>query len=267
MRLVSAHAGQLITVEAPSTGDGPLHPGRPAGAALTGLADLDALLPPAGLARGAVHEVLYRPGETPPLFAAMAMALLPQFRITRSEVRVNPEPRNPKPEPRIIWLDPHHTLYPPAVFAAGVAPRDLWIVRPRDPDETMWALAECLRCRGASAVVAAPLPTASAGRPLDRRDVRRLQLAVERGGGVGWLLRPTDRDADVYAAATRWLVTPARGTRSVQRWSITLVHGHGGQVGKTIHLEHCRDPFDPDLPVRATAQLAHRPPAPAAATA
>ncbi|HZL37905.1 MAG TPA: hypothetical protein VFC78_21485, partial [Tepidisphaeraceae bacterium] len=89
---------------------------------------------------------------------------------------------------------------------------------------------------------------------LSRIEARRLQLAAERGGGVGILLRQTGRSSAHHAAATRWLVRPAPGARTLQRWNIQLLHGHGGQLGKTLCLEHCRETnhlrtFDP---------LAHR---------
>ena len=259
MRLVSAHAGRLITVEAPSD-DGTSRPNGLFSA--TGLPVWDALLPPTGLARGVMHEVLYRPGHPIPAFFALLLA-----RMTRAG---EPETRNPKPETRfhpaafaldsdfrfpissfpLVWLDPDGTLYPPAVFAAGIEPKDLWLLRPRDADDLLWSTAECLRCRGVSATIA-PLPV---NRPLDRRDARRLQLAVERGGGAGLLLRVLNRHADVYAAATRWLVEPAPGARFIQRWKITLIHGHGGRIGNGFLLEHCRDPFE-NHPVRAIAEL------------
>src|SRR5690348_1940587 len=129
----------------------------------------------------------------------------------------------------LIWSDPTHQLYPPALAAHGIPPDRLLLLRPRDLEEQTWAIAECLRCRGVGAVVAAP-------GALSRIEARRLQLAAEQGGGVGLLLRTT-RDATHYAAATRWLVRSARGQRTVQRWNIQLLHGHGGRIGQTVCLE------------------------------
>jgi protein ImuA len=115
-----------------------------------------------------------------------------------------------------------------------------------------------MRCKGVSATVA-PVER------LSRIETRRLQLAAEAGGGAGILLRPLDRHASVYAAATRWLVSPARGERCVQRWKVQLVHGHGGRVGEAVVLEHRRDTRTTQAnPVRQVAELADRP-APAAA--
>jgi hypothetical protein len=51
----------------------------------------------------------------------------------------------------------------------------------------------------------------------------------------------------------------------VQRWSVELLHGHGGQVGKVLQLEVNRE----TCALRVSAPLADRPaaPAPARATA
>ena len=67
-----------------------------------------------------------------------------------------------------------------------------------------------------------------------------MQLSAEQGGGVGIFLRPRET-AREHAATTRWLVAPARGERTLQRWKIQLIHGHGGRIEKTLYLEHCRE--------------------------
>ena len=88
-----------------------------------------------------------------------------------------------------------------------------------------------------------------------------LQLAAEQGGGVGVLLRPSTGPGSLnYAAATRWLVAPARGDRTLQRWKIQLVHGHGGRVGEAVCLEMCRRTGRIDArPARAMEKQAERP--------
>jgi protein ImuA len=90
---------------------------------------------------------------------------------------------------------------------------------------------------------------------VSRIAARRLQLAAERGGSVGILLRPTGRGDHVYAAATRWKVSPTNGERTTQRWTIQLLHGHGGRVGDTVILEWCRE----DNSVRSVEKLVDRP--------
>ena len=62
---------------------------------------------------------------------------------------------------------------------------------------------------------------------VSRVEVRRLQLAAERGRCVGVLLHEAPRGVipNIYAAASRWLISPAPGERSVQRWNVRLIRG------------------------------------------
>jgi protein ImuA len=198
----------------------------------TGLPAIDRLMPKHGLSRAAVHELLM------PLNLPMprAFALL----LARSAMK----------QGAIVWCDPQRTLYPPAVRNGGIPLERLILLRPRNDAEAIWAVAECLRCRGVDAIIAAPAR-------LTQVEARRLQLAAEAGGGAGILIRPQGRASTHYAAATRWLVTPAPGKPSVQRWKIQLLHGHGGRVGESVLLEVNRETHH----VRASEALADRPPA------
>jgi hypothetical protein len=167
------------------------------------------------IATGAVHEFLFetRRGHAAPMFTALWVA--------RGIV---------KAKGTTIWCDGEGLVYPPAVEMGGIPVKHLRVIRPRRED-LVWAVAECLACRGVSAVVAR-VPAR-----MSRAEVRRLQLAAERGESAGLFLRPTGPGSDVYAAATRWLVAPARGERDVQRWELEMVHGHGRQLGQRFLLE------------------------------
>ncbi len=149
----------------------------------------------------------------------------------------------------ICWCDPTREIYPPALASHGIALTHLFLLHPNGPRDLLWAISESLRCKGVAAVVAAP-PR------LSRVMARRLQLSAERGGGVGLLLRSTNAPGiDCYAAATRWLVRPQAGERTVQRWNVQLIHGHGGCIGQTVILEVSRENHS----VRALESLANRP--------
>jgi len=242
MQLISCHEGRLLTLDETRLGNGAGPTFR------TGLEALDSLAPGGAFASGAVHELLSAPAHGKPLFVATLLARwalrespLAASRTERLSVR---EAASGGP---LIWCDPHHELYPPALSIHGIPLEQVYLLHPSDADQT-WAVAECLRCKGVGAVVAA-IPR------LTRVEARRLQLAAEAGGGTGIFLRPAGTGgADVYAAATRWLVRPAPGLRTVQRWSIQLLHGHGGRVGHAVTLEYCRE----NHLVRASAELADR---------
>jgi protein ImuA len=207
MQFISCHNGQLFKSASQwgSSGTKSFH---------IGLSAIDDLLPADGLARGAVHELLSASRHPTPRFFALLIA--------RATSRA------------IVWCDPRRTLYPPAVEAAGIPLEKIFLLHPQTPQDQSWAIAECMQCKGVGATIAQVSK-------LSRIEARRLQLAAEKGGGIGILLRPMDRNASLYAAATRWLLAPVPGLRTLQRWKIQLIHAHGGRVGKTVILEHCRE--------------------------
>jgi len=199
----------------------------------TGLGLLDALAPGLGFEYGSVHELLCEPNHPMPRSVALLLARAARGRQSGGA---------------IIWSDPSRELHPPALRAAGIDLRQLILLRCGNRAQEMWALAECLTSRGVTATIA------SIGR-LSQVEARRLQLAAERGGGIGIFHRPSlPGSAGIYAAATRWRVKPAAGDAGVQRWSIELIHGHGGQVGQSVLLEVDRETHV----MRAVAAMADR---------
>jgi protein ImuA len=232
MQFISAHNGKIQTLVAVA---GRGRQDEPDQAFATGLEAFDTLAPRSGFARGAIHELLFSPDDPPPQFIAALLA--------RHAALTTP----------IIWSDPRRQIYPPALAAMGFDLSRLYLLRPRCAKDESWAITECLRCRGVGAVIAAP-------QAVSRIEARRWQLAAERGGGAGIFLRPRGRSDSIYAAATRWLVSPCPGERTIQRWTIQLLHGHGGRVGRTVILELCRENHS----VRALEKLPDRQSAPTA---
>ena len=261
MRLISCHDGKLLTLDADAPGACASATGGAAGHGfVTGLSALDALPPGGAFARGAVHELLCDPAHGTPLFLAMLLAKCGTGGPSVSEQEILGDEKHgraaramaeaPATGGAVIWCDPRGEFYPPALAAHGIPLDQLFLLHPRAAADQTWAVAECLRCKGVAAVVA------SVDYRLSRVEARRLQLSAERGGGVGLLLRPAGRAASAeHAAVTRWLVRPVPGERTVQRWSVQLIHGHGGRVGGGVILEHSRETNR----VRAVEQLAGRP--------
>lgn len=200
------------------------------------------------ITRRAIHEFLFRPSSTAPLplFPALLAA---RAALTAAE---SPGPSSPSDAPRIlVFVDPAGTFYPPAAAGLGIALEQICVLRP-SPADLLWATIESLRCPSVGAVVA--LVT----QRLTRVEVRRLQLAAEKGTGAGLLLRPDAAAAGTYAAATRWAVTPAPGERAVQRWNLRFVHGHGGHIGQSFLLEKHRASGQTNF-VRLLPPLVHHP--------
>jgi protein ImuA len=214
MQVVTCHRGKLQTVTEADlvSKDTGFRTGFPA---------IDRILPGESFARGAIHELLSKPGEPRPLFFATVLARAAMVEEGK-EMGVG------------VWCDPQGQIYPPAVAAAGIPLEQVLFLRPKTPADHIWAVAECLRCRGVSVTLA------QLGR-LSRIEARKLQLAAEAGGGVGLLFRPFGSISSEYAAATRWLVEPFPGERTVQRWKLELIHGHGGRVGQSVILEAGRE--------------------------
>ena len=232
MKLLTCHNGQLHAAQSEF---GALGADANQRAFVTGFDALDAIVPHGAFAHGAVHELLAMPSHPSPFFVALFLASCITGVSPVLGTQHGRDARDTKTFQRaIVWCDPQGKLYPPAVAAMGVPLDRLFLLRPKTIADENWAIAECLRCRGVSATIASP-------RRLSRIEARRFQLAAERGRGVGILLRPYDRTAHVYSAATRWLISPQRGLRTVQRWRIELIHGHGGQVGQAVILEHHRE--------------------------
>jgi protein ImuA len=200
----------------------------------TGLSLWDAMAPGSAFEYGRVHELLCEPCHPMPHSIALFLAKAAQGKQAGGA---------------IVWSDLTRELYPPALSAAGVDLRQLILLRCRNREETLWALSECLGSPGVSATVASI-------QRLSRVEARRLQLAAERGGGIGIFHRPwVSANNGIYAATTRWWVKPAAGEDGVQRWSIELMHGHGGQVGQSVLLEVDRETHV----MRALAPMADRP--------
>lgn len=231
MKWVTCHDGKLRIQD----GGADSLPGRPA------------VRPFDELERRAVHELLFdaRLGASPvmPAVACVRRALM------------NADARSPQ---AILWCDSDDTLYPPAFAQMGIPLDRLYLVRPK-PEDMAGVVVDCLRCPAVLAVVATLPPK------LSRPQARRMQLAAEEGDGLGILMRPQGRGADVYAATTRWTVSPHPGTHDWQRWKIELVHGVGRAVGQTFLLESSRASAG-TFHVRAAENAADlRPPAPLAA--
>ena len=257
MRLVAIRDGRLVGTTGGDAG------GASVGVS-SGVAALDRLAPGGAFARGAVHELLAEGagGSGVPLTLAAALA--------GSASAASASSPGAGGGRVVAWVDPSGELYPPALAALGVDLSRLLVVRPADAAAAVWAAAACLACPAVAATVFAPPP----GHRLTRAHARRLQLAAERGGGVGLLVRPggdgsgsgrSGASGGHYAAATRWAVSPAPGDSGRQRWSVRLAHGHGGRVGEAVLLEVRRDDgtgdiaaVGPGVPLRAADGVADR---------
>jgi protein ImuA len=102
-----------------------------------------------------------------------------------------------RPGGALVAIDPAQRFYPPAAASRGIDLNRLIIVRPDKPD---WIVTQSLACPAVDAVLCWP-------NRVGAKMLRRWQLAAERGGSIGLLMRPRDSQrapswADVQLTVT-----------------------------------------------------------------
>jgi hypothetical protein len=115
------------------------------------------------------------------------------------------------------WITPPFEPFAPALAAHGVELSRIFVARTRKP---LWAFEQCLVSGACEAALtwATRVPT---------RDIRRLQLAAEKGRSLGVLFRPKTAARESSSAALRLIVEPAE--RGVH---VTLLKSRGGSRGQ-----------------------------------
>jgi protein ImuA len=179
----------------------------------TGCAGLDALFPEQGVVQGSLVEWVSGGVAS----GAGTLSLIAGW-----QVRLADRP--------FILVDSRQQVSPLALAAVGFDLSQLVTVRPRSPQEALWACEEALRCDGAGLVWA----------DIDHLTgtaFRRLQLAAEASNGIGFLMRPEKALRHSSWADVRLLVRPRSGRshfiqQSVQRRSspsfrVDVVSGQG----------------------------------------
>lgn len=102
----------------------------------------------------------------------------------------------------VFWVSPPHIPYAPALEREGIDLSRVVVIRTESPNDALWSLENCLRSSVTGLVVAWP-------DRLKPRDIRRLQLAAEAGGGLCILFRDQQAAADSSPAALRLQLTPS----------------------------------------------------------
>jgi protein ImuA len=130
----------------------------------------------------------------------------------------------------LIVADSQRCFYPPAAARLGIDLDRLIVLRPTKPRDLYAGVEQSLRCAAVGAVVAwfDRLPSV---------DGRRLQLAAETGGGIGFFLRSRAALRAPSFAALRLLITPAKPAAGLRRVVIEVVRCRGGKPGSWVALE------------------------------
>ena len=157
----------------------------------SGHATLDALLPGGGWPRGALCELLVEHdgiGECALVLPALAA-------LTRARRRV-------------ALITPPYLPYAPALAAAGIDLQQVVQIDAGTPD-THWSIEQCLRS-GCCGAVLGWLPR------VDYRELRRLQLAAESGGTIGFVFRPLAAANEASPSPLRLRITTTQGEPQVE---------------------------------------------------
>ncbi len=134
-----------------------------------------------------------------------------------------------------VIVDGAGTFYPPVAFQRGIDPAQLLLVRPASRQDAIWAVYQSLADENVAAVFAA-FPRVS--------DIamRRFQLAAEKSGGLGLILRPEAARHSPCWAAVRLLVEPRPWPRpgdtlsEARRLRIHLLAARGMIPGRSVEV-------------------------------
>jgi hypothetical protein len=125
-------------------------------------------------------------------------------------------------------VDTHAWFYPPAASRLGVDLQRCVVVRPPAPKEAYAAICQALSCAAVGGVVGW---CARVGMV----DYQRLRLAAERGGGLGFLVRPPEALGSPACASARLLVSPIASGLPQRRVRVEVLRGRG--KGQEVTLE------------------------------
>lgn len=172
-----------------------------------GVPDVESALPGGRLAAGAVHGVAGR--------ASVGFVV----RLLGRRAR------------RVLWLRSVGAAaqpYPHGLLAAGLDPAGLVLVAARSEAERLAAAEEGLRSGAVAAVV-----TEVEGRALTLTASRRLQLAAQAGGSLGFLLAGEEAARlPALSLATLWQIDPRPAPWSLAaRWRVELLRCRNGRTG------------------------------------
>jgi hypothetical protein len=180
----------------------------------TGFRDFDRLLVDGGLRKGTLAE--WR-GE-----GAYALAVAVAAHRIRSEGTV-------------VVIDEGSDFYPVAAAQIGLPLERVILVRTSEPRAALWAWEESLRSPGIAVTLGKIAAQAD-------KVVRRLQLAVEAGGGLGFLIRPTEFAG--IGVGTRICVEPLPGHEWAQRLRVRVARGQAGTASfADVELGHETSPM------------------------
>lgn len=130
-----------------------------------------------------------------------------------------------------LWISSSRKLFAPALKNFGVPPDQFIFIDLQKEKDVLWAVDEALKCKAITSVVAEI-------REVDVTTSRRLQLAVEKSGATGFLLRSNLRNLSTTVAAARWKISslPSQPIDDLPgigfpKWRVELLKARNGKPG------------------------------------
>lgn len=129
-----------------------------------------------------------------------------------------------------IWISERTSIFPSALTQFGLLPENLLFVHAAKEADRLWAIEESLKCTGLSAVIAET-------KELGFTASRRLQLAVEKSGATGFIIRTNPKNLST-ACISRWQIQqlPSIAIDDMPgvlfpRWNVELLKVRNGTTG------------------------------------
>jgi hypothetical protein len=126
----------------------------------------------------------------------------------------------------IAWIAPPYLPYAPALAQRGLPLERILLIRTQTLQQSLWATEQALRCAAIGAVLSWPAHIVD-------KNVRRLQLAAEAGGSLGFLYRPAEAALEPSPAALRLRLHAAS-----EGMVIEIQKSRGGRAGVRLQ---CRN--------------------------
>jgi protein ImuA len=164
----------------------------------TGCSCMDACLPAGGYTPGSIIEYLRSTEGCGASYLAMAAAAAA---LRKAEDKY------------LVVVDPERQFYPPALLGYQIDLQRVVWVHPRSTTDAIWAMDQALRTQSVAAVIGDI-------DMLDDRNSRRLQLAAQRGGGLGLLLRGLSARRSPSWADVQWVVRSLVPQLAVEKNSV-----------------------------------------------
>lgn len=184
-----------------------------------GLGGLESVFPNGIFPRGAIHEFICLQTEHSAASNGFIAALISVLM---------------KKNAVCLWISTGRKLYPVSLRMFDVNPEQFIFIDVKTEKEVLWITEEALKCEGLTAVVAEI-------NNLNLIESRRLQLAVEKSGVTGFILRKNERKAISNGTAARWKIIPIPSETEIgmpgigfPRWNVELMKVRNGSPGNWI---------------------------------